>query len=198
MKKGIMILNKEEKAMLLGLARQAVARVIAGGSRVEPMFEEEAITDNLKERHGVFVAIYREGCLLGCMGSVLAVLPLWQACVEAARNAALKDVRFGPLHPKDLPALSLEVVVIGPKRILEDPGALCPGTAGLILRKGFRQEAFMPKAVSGLIRNGYRMLDGLKSKAGIDPQDDAPEVWEVFEAQVFSDGADSEASDARL
>ena len=197
MKKGIMILNKEEKAMLLGLARQAVARVIAGGSRVEPMFEEETITDNLKERHGVFVAIYREGCLLGCMGSVLAVLPLWQACVEAARNAALKDVRFGPLHPEDLPALSLEVVVIGPKRVLEDPGALCPGTAGLILRKGFRQEAFMPKAVSELIRDGYRMLDGLKSKAGIDPQDDAPEVWEVFEAQVFSDGADSEASDAR-
>jgi AmmeMemoRadiSam system protein A len=148
---------------------------------------DELFTDALKERKGVFVTIYQEGKLRGCMGSIMGVMPLWQACRENAYSAALKDTRFTTLRRDELSEVTFEITVIGPTRALGDFSKLRPGTSGLILRKGFRQQAFLPRAIAYRIKDGHRMLDHLRSMSDIDPEDDSPEVWEVFEAEVFSD-----------
>jgi uncharacterized protein (TIGR00296 family) len=186
MKEGTMVLSSEDKEFLLILVRRAAVAYVEEGLK-DVAIEEERITDSLKGHSGVLVALYREGLLRGCMGMVLSVLPLWQACVECARSAVVKDVRFGPLLRHELCAITFEVTVIGPKKVVKDMEEVRPGIEGLILRKDFRVEAFSPRVVSDLIRDGQPVFDHLKDRAGIDPHDDSPEVWEAFEAEVFSE-----------
>jgi AmmeMemoRadiSam system protein A len=180
------VLTGKEKNLLLDLARKAVRDVIDGDGTdmAAPGME---LTDALQEKEGVFVAIYNGGSLRGCMGTVLGILPLWQACMEYARSAAIKDVRFSPIKSDELASLSFELTIISPLRMLDDLSKLRPGRDGLMLRKGFRKEAFLPGSISNLIKKGAEAFDLLKAKAGIDPEDDSPEEWEAFETEVISD-----------
>jgi AmmeMemoRadiSam system protein A len=180
-------LTGEEKRILCDIVRHAIRATIEGGSFKDLTIGEESFTDSLKERKGVFVTIYQEGQLRGCMGSTMGVMPLWQACRENACSAALKDTRFTTLRKDELSEVTFEITVIGPTRALGDLSELRPGTSGLILRKGFRQQAFLPGAITHRIKDGHRMLDHLRSMSDIDPEDDSPEVWEAFEAVVFSE-----------
>ena len=182
-----MALTGQEKRILCDIVRHAIRTTIEGGSYKDMAIGDELFTDALKERKGVFVTIYQEGKLRGCMGSIMGVMPLWQACRENAYSAALKDTRFTTLRRDELSEVTFEITVIGPTRALGDFSKLRPGTSGLILRKGFRQQAFLPRAIAYRIKDGHRMLDHLRSMSDIDPEDDSPEVWEVFEAEVFSD-----------
>jgi AmmeMemoRadiSam system protein A len=180
-------LTRAEKRFLLEIARRSFQIAIEAGGHEDVTIDEESLSDSLKERKGIFVAIYREGRLRGCIGIALGVLPLWQACKESARSAALKDVRLATLRRDELFEITFEITVIGQQRAFDDLSELCPGTIGLVLRKGFQQEAFLPRAISHLIKDGHRVFDHLRATADIDPHDDSPEVWEAFEAEVFSE-----------
>lgn len=182
-----MALTGREKRILCDIVRHAIRTTIEGGSYKDMAIGDELFTDALKERKGVFVTIYSQGQLRGCMGSTIGVMPLWQACRENARSAALKDIRFTTLKKDELSKVVFEITVIDPTRALGDLSELRPGTSGLILRKGFRQQAFLPGAIAHRIKDGHRMLDQLRSMSDIDPEDDSPEVWEAFEAEVFSE-----------
>jgi AmmeMemoRadiSam system protein A len=177
------VFTGKEKMLLLDLARQAVRNALEGGSGESiSRVKDDGFTGRLREQKGVFVAIYNRGTLRGCVGTVLEVLPLWQVCAENARSAAIKDVRFSPITRDEIPALTFEITVIGPSRELRSISEFRPGKDGLILKKGFRMEAFLP----GSIPN-EDIFDRLRAKAGIDPGDDTPEVWEIFETEIISD-----------
>jgi len=171
--------------MLLDLAGQAVRDFLAGGRRGEGT-AGELLPDELQEKKGIFVAVYNRGRLRGCIGSPLGVLPLWQACRENACSAAVKDVRYPPVSREELPALEFEITILGPDRELKDPSQVRPGVDGLILKKGFRREVFLPGAVTGLIRERKEVLEELKQKAGFEPDDSTEEEWRVFEAEMIS------------
>ena len=179
------MLTKREKSLLIDLVRHAVMVAIEGGGK-DMDIPEDALTDALWEKKGVFLAIYTGNSLRGCIGSVLGVLPLWQACMEYAHGAAIKDIRFSPIKRDELASLSYEITIAGPAHILDDPSKLRPGRDGLILKKGFRQEAFLPGSLAELVKDPQSIFDHLKTKAGIDSEDESSEVWEVFEAEVFS------------
>jgi AmmeMemoRadiSam system protein A len=180
------MLNDHAKKVLLDLAAQAVKDFLEG-DRDESRAGAGLFPDELQEKKGIFVAIYNRGRLRGCIGSLLGVLPLWQACRENARGAAVKDVRFSPVTREELPDLEFEITIIGPARSPADPSQVRPGIDGLVLRKGFRREVFFPGAVAGLMNEPEKLFDALKHKAGFEADDPAEEEWQVFEAEVISD-----------
>jgi uncharacterized protein len=183
--RNVEVLSDRAKKILLELAREAVLDFLEGkpdkGDMAVGLYPEE-----LQERRGIFVAIYNRDRLRGCIGSLLGVLPLWQSCRENARSAAVKDVRFQPISREELPDLRYEIMILGTARELKDSLQISPGTDGLILKKGFRREVFLPGAFADLIREKRNQLDELKAKAGFEPDDNTPETWEIFEAEVIT------------
>jgi len=178
----------EEKETLIGIVRSSVMRFLKKGLRDDDAFNTSSLSPALKEKKGVFVAIYNSNSLRGCMGTILPVLPIWRACAENARNAAYKDPRFLPLLINELDRISFEIVILEAPRSFSDSEELRGGTYGIILTKGSRKEVYMPDALRILPCTREEFFATLRLKAQIDQDDgEAPESWEMFEAEVISD-----------
>jgi AmmeMemoRadiSam system protein A len=139
------------------------------------------------EKKGVFVAVFLGSRLKGCMGTVLPVLPVWEGCMENARNAAYKDSRFAPLAVDELDHVSLEITIIGTPMPFTQIAQLDAGIHGLILTKGFRREVFLPDSLRNLPQGIEDILIMLRAKADMDDDPGTPEQWEIFDAEVVSE-----------
>jgi AMMECR1 domain-containing protein len=122
------------------------------------------------------------------MGTILPVLPLWQACWENARNAAYKDPRFLPVEAGAGSGIRFEIVVMETPRPFMDISQLGEGECGIILSRGFRREVFLPGSFRFLPGSMEELLQALRRRADMDGEDQGtPEVWEVFGAEVISE-----------
>ena len=177
-----------EKGVLLDLARSAATAFIQEGLGEEPDIDTRRLPKALMEKKGLFVAIYKQGELRGCMGTLLPVMPIWEACMVNALSAAYKDTRFTPLHVNELGCISFEITVIETPRLLSDLSQVTDGIKGLILTQGFRSEVFLPGSLKDVPKCTEELFESLRAKADIaNDEPEAPEVWEVFEAEVISD-----------
>jgi AmmeMemoRadiSam system protein A len=181
-------LSSLEKGMLMDLARSAATAFTQKGLGVEPAVDESGLPDALLEKKGIFVAIYKQGKLRGCMGTILPVMPIWQACMENARSAAYKDPRFVPLANHELDHISFEITIVDTPRPFSDVSGLNKGIHGLILTKGFRKEVFLPGSLKDLPQNSEEIFVRLRDKADMNDDDyNAPEQWEFFHAEVIAE-----------
>ncbi len=181
-------LSSLEKGVLIDLARSAATAFIQKGLGVEPAVDESGLPGALLEKKGLFVSIYKQGELRGCVGTILPVMPIWRACMENARSAAYKDPRFVPLAMHDLDHIIFEITLVDKPRPFSGTSQLEKGTHGLILTKGFRKEVFLPGSLKDLPNNIEEVFAGLRAKADMNDDDhDAREQWELFDAEVISD-----------
>jgi len=177
-----------EKGVLIDLARNAATAFIQEGLGEEPDVDTRRLPKALMEKKGLFVAIYKQGELRGCMGTILPVMPIWQACMENARSTAYKDSRFVPLAIHELDHISYEITLVDTPRPFSDISQLEKGTHGIILTKGFRKEVFLPGSLNDLPHNSEGIFARLRAKADMSDDDhDAPEQWELFHAEVISE-----------
>jgi AmmeMemoRadiSam system protein A len=186
----IMGLSSLEKRVLIDLARSAATGFIQKGLGNSPAVDTSGLPKALMEKKGLFVSIYKLSELRGCMGTILPVLPIWQACMENALNAAYKDTRFPPLHVNELGYISFEITIINTPRLLSDISQVTDGIHGLILTQGFRREVFLPGSLKDVPMSMCieEIFESLRAKAEIvNDEPEAAEVWEVFEAVVISD-----------
>jgi len=183
-----MPLTKEERKFLLSLARKTIETIMDGKDihDVEP--DESDLSPALKEKRGVFVTLHEDHELRGCIGYILPLLPLWQAVMENARNAAFRDPRFTPLSPEELGKIDIEISVLTPPREINNISEFRVGTDGIILKKGPYQAVFLPQVAPEQGWDRETTLRYLSMKAGLDP-----EAWrkdarfETFQAEVFSE-----------
>jgi AmmeMemoRadiSam system protein A len=181
-------LSSLENGMLIDLARSAATAFIQKGLGDEPAVDTRGLPNALMENKGLFVAIYKQGELRGCIGSILPVMPIWQACMENARSATYKDPRFAPLAIQELDHISFEITIIDIPRPFSDISELEEGIHGLILTKGFQKEVFLPGALKELPHNIEGIFARLRAKADMSDDDpNAPEQWELFHAEVISE-----------
>ncbi|MBZ5515568.1 MAG: AmmeMemoRadiSam system protein A, partial [Acidobacteriia bacterium] len=103
-------LSEADQRMLLGLARQALEACVRSG----PLPEVAVPSGTLTEKGGAFVTLHKGSRLRGCIGYIEAVKPLNQTVMECAQAAALRDPRFDPVRPEELPFISLEISVLSP------------------------------------------------------------------------------------
>ena len=175
-------LSPEEKRLLLKLARDTVELWVKEG-RV-PDFEPPP--GPLSQHGAAFVTLKKQGQLRGCIGHVIAHVPLWECIRDVASSAATRDSRFPRVRPRELPDLRYEVSVLTPMQPLPDPTRVRVGTDGLMVSWKGRRGILLPQVPGELGWSRQEFLSATCRKAGL-PLD----CWkkgarfEHFQALVF-------------
>jgi len=159
-------LDPETTTALLRIAREAVTAAATRGSAARRA--SRSATGALAEPGAAFVTITEGGSLRGCMGSLVAEQPLGDAVASAAVSAAVRDPRFLPLAEHELPAIHIDVSVLGPAMVLCDPAAFRPGIDGIIVARDGRRALLLPEVATDQGWNAREMLDAVCEKAGLE------------------------------
>lgn len=174
--------------VLTGLARAAIAERFGGASVRHP-----PDAPWLDEPRAVFVTLKKDGELRGCIGQLVARLPLFEAVQDAARGAAFRDTRFAPLAAEEFDSLHIEISVLSPLEPLdvhseeETISALRVGVDGVLLSDGPKSAVFIPEMWKEL-SDPHEFLWHLRRKGRM-PLDSWPKSMKVerFTAELFEE-----------
>jgi uncharacterized protein (TIGR00296 family) len=145
-------LSSKEGTLLVDLARKAVEHYLKTGKSLDV---PENLSKKLLQPCGVFVTINsvtgEEKELRGCIGFPYPTMPLAQAVIDSAINAATQDPRFPPLSLNELEHVVFEVSVLTPPKLIEvknprDYGSqITVGEDGLIVERGVYKGLLLPQ-----------------------------------------------------
>lgn len=179
--------------VLLPAARAAIVRAL--GLPAQPLAAPPAWA---LERGASYVTLTRDGRLRGCTGSLVAWRPLLEDVEVNAVNTALRDRRFWPMTPDEVPLVVIEVSILSVPRPLpvsslaEAYAALRPGVDGVIVEAGaWNRATFLPKMWDAM-PSPEELLEHLWLKAGV-----APGVWhegtrlQTYTARVWREAPES-------
>lgn len=163
------VVGEQHEACLLAVARAGVA-VGAGRLPVAALDEAVAAARGIAVRAGAFVTLFAAGDeLRGCMGTLDFERPVAESVAAAALMAATEDPRFRPLAAGELPALRLEVSVLGRPVPLVDPRAFVAGRDGIIVERRGRRGLLLPQVAIEHGLGPVEMLEAGCRKAGLSP-----------------------------
>ncbi len=133
--------TEEEKEQMVATARSAIY------SKLGLDFDgNEAPVGILKEKgYGVFVTLYLDGSLRGCIGRFTSPSSLYATIREMALNAAFSDPRFPALSKKEAPRVEIEVSVLSPLKKINSIDEFKLGRDGIYMIKGFNHGTFLPQ-----------------------------------------------------
>jgi AmmeMemoRadiSam system protein A len=184
-------LSRDEKLRLLRLARQSLEAAVNG--QEPPVLEAAGRTPALEGPGCSFVTLTELGELRGCIGGLVAEQPLWLDVQQRAAQAALRDYRFVPVQPDELPDIDIEVSVLTPSQPLayespEDLVRKLRPVDGVVLRKGMNRATFLPQ-VWQTVPDPEQFLSMLCQKLGAQP-----DAWrrahlevETYQVEEFSE-----------
>lgn len=165
---------------LLGhLAREAIAARLRNSA--PPAVQD--VSEALKHPAGVFVTLYCNGTLRGCVGTLGNSEALHHAVARLAVAAAFEDYRFPPVCEEELDELTIEISVLSPPREIATPDEIELGRHGLILTRDGNRAVFLPKVASEQGWDRMTLLEQLCRKAGL-PTD--AWRWEGTKLFVFT------------
>jgi hypothetical protein len=187
------MLTKSEGKLAVKLARQAINDCLRENKKTNP----ENLPSVFNENRGVFVTLNRKNSeikeLRGCIGRPYPVMPLKDAIIISAINAARDDPRFPPVTPEEAGELVIEVTVLTvPERINskpEDmPGKVIIGRHGLIISAGMYSGLLLPQVA---VEHGFDSTEFLCQtcmKAGLMPDAwlEGAQVY-LFKGQIFEE-----------
>jgi AmmeMemoRadiSam system protein A len=177
------VVSAEDRQSLLIHARRAITAALDSASHLErsvpaqPILVASLDAETLGPLAGsfpVFVSVYHQGNLRGCIGVIKASKPLWDATAEMAVAAATRDPRFSALSKTELADLSIEVSILG--RFVDvrpedrDVGAsfVDIGEHGAHLEQGSHGALFLPQVATRFQWSTVEFLDQLARKADLD------------------------------
>ena len=185
--------NPHERVALLGLARLSIEQAVRHGRSLS--LEPVDLSPKCREPRACFVTLTKDGALRGCIGTLTAEAPLWQAVMTNARGAAQRDTRFPSVTPDELSDLTIEISILSESRPLQfaSPRQLLdqlqPRRDGVILHLDGRRATFLPQVWEG-ISDKTDFLEHLCLKAGL-----ARDAWrqpgigvEVYTVEAFAEG----------
>ena len=136
---------------------------------------KEAIKGNtkdvpkLKEKRGVFITLYKDGVLRGCIGYPYPTLPLGKALVNAAISAAYNDPRFPPLKKEELKDIKVEISILTEPKLVKDPlKEIKIGKDGIIIEKGIHTGLLLPQVAKEYEWDVKTVLEQTCWKAGLE------------------------------
>ncbi|MEA2081242.1 MAG: AmmeMemoRadiSam system protein B [Elusimicrobiota bacterium] len=184
-KKGVGMLNKDEKKSLLKIARKTVE--LYAKKRIVP--EVNPIQERLKEVQGAFVTLKKDGMLRGCIGNIVGAKPLWETVRDMAVEASSRDPRFPPVTKNELRGVKIEISVLTPpQKVMPDDIVL--GRDGVIVRRGTRQGVYLPQVAEETGWSKEEFMNSLCAhKAGLNEEawkEDDTDIF-TFQADVFSE-----------
>ena len=179
------MLNKDERADLLRLARRSIAARLEG---VGNPAEGAGNGPGDRVLAGAFVSLHLHGDLRGCIGYPWGDRVLREVVAQCAAQAATEDPRFPPLSPDELTEVGIEISVLGGIEVIKDVSEIVVGRHGLIAEQGYRRGLLLPQVASERQWDRETFLAHTCMKAGLDP-----DAWKHgarlfrFEAEVFGE-----------
>jgi len=186
------MLTITEGETAVSLARTAIKECLGNGQQIKP----KNLPDVFKEKRGVFVTLNTKKerkKLRGCIGRPYPVLPLGEAIILSAINAAREDPRFYPVKPDEVDELFIEVTILTvPKRIKakprDIPEKIVIGRDGLIISTNLSSGLLLPQVA---VEHGFDSTEFLCQtciKAGLMPDAwiEGADVYS-FEGQIFEE-----------
>jgi AmmeMemoRadiSam system protein A len=178
------LLTEVQKRALLRLARAAVEAQVTGGA--PPATPELPLPD----ASGTFVTVKTHGELRGCLGTLESRDGLACDVARCAADAASQDPRFAPVSAAELPAIAIDVSVLGPLESIDPrhPDAVVVGRHGLVVEQGRLRGLLLPQVATEWGWTAEQFLAQACVKAGL-PRDAWQHGAQVFrfEADVFSE-----------
>ncbi len=175
-------LSHDEKLFLLRVAREAMESAVRGD--MPPAVDAGLLTPALERQSCSFVTLTEQGELRGCIGGLVAQLPLWLDVQQHAGQAALRDYRFVPVQPVELPEIDIEVSVLTKPEPLayNSPDDLLtklrPHVDGVVLHQGLHRATFLPQVWHN-VPEPEMFLSMLCEKLGV-----APDTWRHYHLGV--------------
>jgi len=184
-------LSANDRATLLEVARASIQHGLR--RRQALAVNPDDYPETLRPLRATFVTLEIGGQLRGCIGALVAGLPLVQDVAAHAYAAAFEDPRFPELRPEEFPKLEIFISVLSPPEPMrfdseEDLLAqMRPGMDGLILQFRHYRATFLP-AVWESLPDPYVFLAQLKHKAGLPLDFWSPELRvERYATEYFGD-----------
>lgn len=154
-------LDKEQRETLLKIARGAIKRKLGLESTGFDLKDEI-----FNEKCGLFVTIYKNKELRGCIGNITSDTALSVLTDEMAVYAAFKDSRFPSLSKAEYEDIQIKISVLTPPH-KADFDDIVLGRDGVVLRKKGKSSVFLPNVP---IEQGWTkidMMENLSIKAGL-------------------------------
>jgi AmmeMemoRadiSam system protein B/AmmeMemoRadiSam system protein A len=133
--------TEEEKVGMIAAARSAIYSSLGldfdGNDSPVGILNEKG--------YGVFVTLYLNDRLRGCIGRFSSPSALHSTIREMARSAAFSDPRFTPLSAREATKLEIEVSVLSPLRKIESIDEFKLGRDGIYMIKGYHHGTFLPQ-----------------------------------------------------
>lgn len=180
-------LNTDEKRILLSLARGAISSKLISGQQSVP--EDLALSDTLMQKAGVFISLYKQGRLRGCIGRFTPDLPLHELVQEMAVASALHDHRFPPVKADEIPELKIEISVLTPLIKIQSIDEIDLGRHGIYIKKGNRSGTYLPQVAVNTGWNRHEFLEHCSAdKAGIGRNGWKDAELFIYESLVIKEG----------
>jgi len=179
--------SDEEKKKMLNLARKAIEN-----HEDESKLKSAMTRTKLKGNSGVFVSVYVNNKLRGCIGNLNA-MDIKEGISKNAIMAAYEDLRFESIRKDELSKMKIHINLLSkPKEIFPENAMellkILETKPGLIIEKGFRSATFLPTVWDELPRK-EDFLNHLCMKAGL-----PAEEWKkpgmkfyTYESEEFSE-----------
>lgn len=177
---------------LIKIAREAISAYFEG-KKIEV---SEPLQKEFDEKSGVFVSLYVNEELAGCIGFTEPIFPLWIAIRKAAIGAAFGDPRFPPLTKQQMKDLRIEITILTKPELIKvnDPKEYLKkieiGKDGLIIKDEFGSAGLLlPQVPIEWKWNVEEFLNNTCMKAGLNPnswKDLRKHVYK-FQGQIFTE-----------
>lgn len=179
------MLNNEEKAALLKLARLTLKNYFSG-EKAHPL---DISSKALQAPKGAFVSLHRGEELRGCIGQLDSDRELYRVVQHCVISAAVEDTRFMPVTQGEIKDLEIEISVLNPFRRISDINEIEVGKHGLYIVQGHFRGLLLPQVATQFQWDRTTFLGQACRKSGL-PESawrDPRTMIHIFEAEVFSD-----------
>ena len=185
------MLDEMDKIALLKLARLTIESYFVDGTT--PAYHTSRVSQ--LEKKGAFVSLHDKEDLRGCIGQLYPDQELYKIVQHCVLSAALEDSRFLPVRQEDLPDLNIEISVLSPFRRIKDAEEIQVGKHGIYIVQGRFRGLLLPQVATNYGWDRIIFLEQTCRKAGLAESGwrDEHSIIHIFEAEVFSEQAVSEA-----
>lgn len=160
------MISDKDRQVLLNLARDAIVSRLSG--KQQGTLGDDKLSPALLQRAGVFVSLYKQGKLRGCIGRFSTDNPLHLLVKEIAVSSALHDHRFSPLRTEEIPSIKIEISVITPLKKINSIDEFELGRHGIYIKKGANTGTYLPQVALNTGWTKEEFLEHCSSdKAGI-------------------------------
>ena len=156
--------TQEEKERMIATARSSIYSYLG----LDYSGDDSPVGILKKKGYGVFVTLYLDGHLRGCIGRFTSPSSLHSTIKEMARSAAFDDPRFPELSKKEAPKVKIEVSVLSPLKKIQSIDEFKLGRDGIYMIKGYNHGTFLPQVAEETGWNTEEFLGHCaRDKAGI-------------------------------